>query len=41
MVSVLIVVMYVDNNGLRTKSKELVTWFDDSLKKEGDIEMVP
>jgi hypothetical protein len=40
MVSVLIVVMYVDNNGLRTKSKELVTWFDDSLKKEGDIEMV-
>ena len=33
--------MYVDNNGLRTNAKELVQWFDDSLKKQGEIEMVP
>ncbi len=32
--------MYVDNNGLRTNSKELVQWFDDSLKAQGEIEMV-
>ena len=33
--------MYVDNNGLRTHAKELVQWCDDSLKKQGEIEMVP
>ncbi len=31
-IAILIVVMYVDNNGLRTNAKELVQWFDDSLK---------
>ena len=40
-IAILIVVMYVDNNGLRTNAKELVQWFDDSLKKQGEIEMVP
>ncbi len=40
-IAILIVVMYVDNNGLRTNVKELVQWFDDSLKKQGEIEMVP
>jgi hypothetical protein len=40
-IAILIVVVYVDKNGLRTNAKELVQWFDDSLKKEGDIEMVP
>jgi hypothetical protein len=29
---ILIVVMYVDNNGLGTNAKELVQWFDDSQK---------
>ena len=33
--------MYVDNNGLRTNVKELVIWFDDSLKEQGEIEMTP
>ena len=40
-IAILIVVMYVDNNGLRTNAKELVKWFDDSLKAQGEIEMVP
>ena len=40
-IAILIVVMYVDNNGLRTNAKELVQWFDDSLKAQGEIEMVP
>ena len=33
--------MYVDNNGLRVDAKELVQWFDESLKTQGEIEMVP
>jgi hypothetical protein len=33
--------MYLDYNGLRTNAKDLVQWFDDSLKKQGEIEMVP
>ena len=40
-IAILIVVMYVDNNGLSTNAKELVQWFDDSLKRQGEIEMVP
>ena len=41
MITILIVVMYVDNNGLRTNAKELVQWFDDSLKAQDEIEIVP
>jgi hypothetical protein len=33
-IAILIVVMYVDNNGLRTNNKEFVQWFDDSLKSK-------
>jgi hypothetical protein len=33
--------MYVDNNGSRTNAKELVQGFDESLKAQGEIEMVP
>ncbi len=40
-IAILIVVMYADNNGLRTNTKELVQWFDYSFKKQGEIEMVP
>ena len=40
-IAILIVGMYVDNNGLRTNAKERVQWFDDSLKAQGEIEMVP
>lgn len=40
-IAILIVVIYVDNNGLRTNAKELVPWFDDSLKAQGEIGMVP
>ncbi len=39
-IGILIVVMYVDNNDLRTNGKELVQWFDESLKAQGEFEIV-
>jgi hypothetical protein len=30
--AIAIVVMHIDNNGMRTNAEDLVPWFDDSLK---------